>query len=371
MPFDLIAATARLSRHHAEGLEFRRTLLDIAFTAACPLREEAVSLEHGDALMLHLQSPSAGALSTARSFAVVDLEPPGHRAAWPETLDSLGGPLLAQTWAVALHALLASGGDLPWRLLYVRGPALGTADYLRERLGDGGAAIQLAPCPTVARAPAALDGVAPAALDGVALAALDGVALTLRRAENVWRLPACDWTAQLTVQQPQPLALLRSWLAALRDPWTLHELQQPSATQLTAILRAARPLVLPAGVSAHAARALPRLSFPVNDALLAWPEIWLPQPLAVTTQPDGLWLAGLRPALPAGEVLPESLAGLSAEWQVTAVARRAAAESLLAVTAAEAQGPVAAGLDGPLWRLPGAGEVALAVRGLTARLGNG
>ena len=95
------------------------------------------------------------------------------------------------------------------------------------------------------------------------------------------------------------LAHLRAWLRALPGPWTLHQLTLDATGALAAILRADRPLQPPAGMTLRELPDAPRLAFPVNDALLAWPQTWLPAPLAMRTLSDGLWLAGLTPPVPA------------------------------------------------------------------------
>ena len=352
MPFDVSQATDRLRHLHGDALAFRRALLDVAFAAGCPVSEQAVALEHGDAVTLRMASPGTAADRPALRLAVLDLDPPGRAGQWSAELDSLGGPALAQTWAVALHALVRTAGAEPWELLYTRGPAIGVPGYVRERLAATAATIQLVACPS----------------QPTRGEPLDGVALTLRRAENLWRLPACDWTAALSVGGPDALLHLRTWLQTLAGAWTLHDLAQRSAGPLTAVLRAEQPLTPPPGIALRELNAPPRLAFPVNDALLAWPRAWLPQPTAVQTLPDGLWLAGLTPPVMDDAALPAHSGALTLEWLIEPVARSAAGQVLIAVSAAEALGPVAAGLEGPIWRLPGASEVELAVRGLSARL---
>ncbi len=351
MPFDLRQAANRLRNLHADALAFRRALLDVAFAAGCPVSEEAVALEHGDAVTLRMASPGAEPGQPRLLVAVLDLDPLGPAGTWPAALDSLGGPVVAQTWLLALHGLLRQGRDAPWELVYTRGPALGVPGYVRERWAQPAETLQLVPCPT----------------QPSDTGALDGVALTLRRAENLWRLPACDWTAALTAESPGALAHLRAWLRALPGPWTLHQLTLDATGALAAILRADRPLQPPAGMTLRELPDAPRLAFPVNDALLAWPQTWLPAPLAMRTLSDGLWLAGLTPPVPADAPLPEQVGGLTLEWQVEPVARSADQQLLLAVGKSEAAGPVAAGLDGPIWRLPGVSELAFAERALAPR----
>lgn len=349
MPFDLHPAIARLRHLHGEPLPFRRALLDVAFAAGCPVSEQAVALEHGDAVTLRMASAHDAPVRT--QFVVLDLEHPARGARWPAHLDSLGGPNVAQTWVVALHTLLLHAQDQPWELLYTRGPAIGVPSYVRERLGQSDATVLLVPCPT----------------QPTQATALDGVALTVRRAENVWRLPACDWTVRVEGQGEHVLRQLHDWLRALPEAWTLHQLTL-QGERLSAILRTVRPVTPPAGLTLHELSTLPPLSFPINDALLAWPTAWLPQPLAARTLPDGLWLAGLTAPIADDAPLPEQVGALALEWQVEQVAREAAAALLVAVSAAESGGPAPAGLDSAVWRLPGEGEVDAAVRGLTARL---
>jgi hypothetical protein len=348
MPFDLPQAVKRLSQLHGQPLAFRAALLDVAFAAGCPVSEQAVALEHGDAVTLRMASHSADG-ANGLQLAVLDLDPPGGPGTWPRALDSLGGPTLVQTWAVALHALLDVAPDQPWQLLYTRGPALGVPGYVRERTGT---AVQLAPCPT----------------QPSHTRPWDGVAVTLQRADNIWRLPACDWLAAITLPGDDALLRLHDWLRALPGAWTLHQLTQTSGGDLTAIVRADQPLLPLPGMTLHELTAPPRLTFPVNDALLAWPSTWLPQPLAVKTQHDGLWLAGLTVPLAEDASLPEQLGALALEWQVEPVARDAAGQVRVAVSEKEAVGPAAAGMDGALWRLPGAGEAEVALRGLKAKL---
>ena len=351
MPFDLHQAAARLRQLHGNALAFRAALLDVAFAAGCPVSEQAVALEHGDAVTLRMASPHATG-GEKPAFAVLDLDAPGGPGTWPAEFDSLGGPALAQTWALALHTLMHTARDQPWELVYTRGPALGVPAYVRERLAQTASTVQLA---AIASRPSHT-------------APLDGVALTVRRSANVWRLPACDWTAAVAMQGDDALERLVAWLRTLPGSWTLHQLALRSQHDLTAILRADRsPLPLPA-MTLRELPEPPRLTFPVNDVLLAWPREWLPRPLAVRTQADGLWLAGLTPRIADDVVLPEQIGALTLEWQVEAVARDAAAQARIAVSLAEARGPVAAGLDGPIWRLPGVDELDLAQRGLTARL---
>lgn len=346
MPFHLQPACHQLRQTHAHALSYRRTLLDLAFTSGGTVQEQAVALEHGDALLVRVQREGHG---LTRNFVVVDLDPPGRTRLWPEQLESLGGPLLAQTWGVALHALLGQE-NLAWQLLYVRGPALGTSAYLETLNLEN--PVQLLPC---ARVP-------------LLLPAQDLLALTLTRAENLWRLPSCDWLATLQVEDVNPLALLRAWLGRQTLPWTLHDVEMPHPGQLTATLRAQKPLEPPPGIEVKVHKDLQRLGFPVNDALLAWPLDWLPQPLAVQTLANGLWLAGLHPRLADEVELPEMLPNLRAEWQVEALTRETPNPVLVAVTAAEAASPVPAGLTGEVWRLPGHGEELLAARGMTGRL---
>ena len=99
---------------------------------------------------------------------------------------------------------------------------------------------------------------------------------------------------------------------------------------------------------------------------LVKPQALLPQPLAARTQPNGLWLAGL--VTDDDVELPENVQQMQAEWQMEPLLREASAQVLLAVEPHEAQGPVPAGLMGPIWRLPGPREHALATRALLARL---
>ncbi len=349
MPFDLPSAANRLRHLHSDPLPFRRALLDVAFAAGCPVSEQAVALEHGDAVTLRMASSVPG--DPRLRCVVLDLDPPGHRTTWPATLDGLGGPVVAQTWAIALHTLVRHARELPWELIYTRGPAMGVPTYVQERLQADDPTVQVAPCPSQPSSPLALDG----------------VSLTLRRAENVWRLPACDWTIRVEVVGAETLPRLRAWLRTLHGAWTLHALSL-SNQRLTAILRTERPVVPPEGIALHELSAPPPLAFPVNDALLAWPADWLPSPMAARTLTDGLWLAGVTPEVADDAALPEVVGGLTAEWQIEPIARAPTHTVHLAVSAAEAAGPVAASGARTVWHLPGALEANLAVRGLKARL---
>ncbi len=352
MPFDLDQAANRLGRVHGHAVAFRQALLDVAFASGCPMREQAVALEHGDAVTLRMASRDPAMAASVTRFAILDLDPPGHAATWAPELDSLGGPGLAQIWAVALHTLLGQTDERPWELTYTRGPALGVSAYVRDRLDAQASTIQLVPCPSVPSHGRAMDG----------------VALTLEPTQNVSRRAESGWTVSLTVAGEDALARLRSWLHGVSGAWTLHQLDLRSHDALTALLCADRPLEPPPGIAIQAWPESPRLSFPVNEALMAWPETWLPRPLAVRTLDAGLWLAGLTSTVAEDAALPERAGALALTWQVESVAREVSAQVLVAVDAAESIGPVAAGLDGPIWRLPGAGERALAARGLAARL---
>ena len=251
MPFDLNQAALRLRALHGDPLAFRRALLDLAFASGCAVSEQAVALENGDAVALRIASGE----QPAQAFAVVDLDPPG-RGVWSPERDSLGGPLLAQTWAVALHALLQQRAGPAWALTYTRGPALGVPTWVQERVADDGRpTIQLAPCPSQ-----------PSSGD-----AQDGVIVTLRRAENIWRLPACDWTAALTVTGDDALTRLRAWLLDLPGDWTLHQLHQRSGEALTAVLRADRVLQAPLGIAIRETSEVGRLPYPVKNAVRGAP----------------------------------------------------------------------------------------------------
>lgn len=350
MPFALHPACQRLRQTHGRSADFRRTLLDLAFASGAAVSEQAVALEHGDGLVVRLQS---GDPDASRHFVVVDVDPPGRGGTWPPTLTALGGPVVAQTWAILLHALLSQ--PQPWALMYVRGPALGVAAYVGDLTADS-PRIQVAPVPET---------------PGPTVA-MDVVSVSLQRAENVWRLPACDWTGR--VEAPD-LGILHHWLARQTGAWTLHDVHQPAGHPVQAALRlASAPNPPTSGEPDPAVIWLlgtppQSLGFPVNDALEAWPRAILPQALASRSLGDGLWLAGVAAAddVAAISEWPETCGGLSATWDDAQLTRVPAEVERLAVVAAEV-GPIPAGPGRAAWLVPGGGEVEQALRGIGARL---
>lgn len=247
MPFDLSQAAYRLGQVHRDAVAFRRALLDLAFAGGCPVSEQAVALEHGEAVMLRMASVGTFDRPTLR-LAVLDLDPPGRAAIWAPELDSLGGPTVAQTWAVAVHALLRQAVGPSWELLYARGPAFGLPAYLGDLAAQTAATVQLVPCPT------------------------------------------------------QPLQ------GEGRDA------------------------------------------------------------LGVETRADGLRVVGLIPPAGVNVQLRKSAGGRTLTRDIESVMRQVDGQMLIAVAAEESIGPAPAGLDGPIWRLPGRGESEVAARGLAARL---
>ena len=370
MPFDLARAATRLRDRHAQPVEFRHALLDLLFATGAAVSEQVVALEYGDALCIRAAGPAAPGTGRARLLIAVDLNPPQAGSAdvrektppsWPAELASLGGPSVALGWLATLHALVRSAGQQPWQALYVRGPALGTAPFVRsllDEMQEGAEIIQIAP-----------SVVGAAAWSG----AFDVVALAMTRARNVWRFPSCDqtWAVSAHVDWQDALPALRGLLGGLGDDvaWTLHELVlYPSGTsRLSAILRtstANRPQW--PGVEISALDDSPRLLFPVNDALAATTELagrldahWrdaLAQPLAIQVLPDGMQMTVCLDAAAAHDVLPDRAGALSLEYrrEALAVAPPASLRGF-ALTHHDEPGPVPAGVLGgeaTLWRLP-------------------
>jgi hypothetical protein len=366
MPFDVSAAARLVRSRHADGFGFRRALLDLLFAAGCNVREQAVALEHGDAVVMRTQGPAAPVGDEPLWVIALDLDPPGGSSGgtWAPGMQGLGGPAVVIGWLAALHALLKAEGQRPWELVYVRGPALGTASFaawLLESAPPGSRVVHLAPRS------------GEVAAVGEQTQACDLVRLDLIRPRNIWRFPACDHTAAVSVDAApgQAVRQLRAWLQS--NPamaWTLHDLRLlPGARErLTGVVRTSQPL--PPAPPNHEARPLPtdqRLLFPVNDALSAllqlgnlMPAPWhlaLPAPLAAEGLPDGLRVYVLVPAGTACDDLPDRIGTLTLHWSDAALGRApAVAEEGLALQADETRGILPASLDRTrqVWRFDGA-----------------
>lgn len=360
MPFDLHQAAHKLRSRHGDALGFRFALLDLLFAVGCGVRETAVALPCGDALCIRTAGPAAPIAGKRMILLAIDAELPGPVASdpagrWPLPLQTLGGPAVAVSWLAALHSLMNSQRQRPWELIYLRGPALGLADFV-EALLHGTAEADVA---------VLLPATTGECSD------LDLVRLDLSRPRNVWRFPACDHTVAISGRAPlgQAWPQIRRVLAGLGPAaaWTLHDLAIAAGEDaaFSAVLRAS---VAPKPADGLTIQPLPteaRLLFPVNDALAALSQLAerLPAqladawtvPLHATTQPNGLRVHALVPAIAFAEDWPDRAGALTAEWLVEPLARKGAhAQRLLAVTAQEAQGPVPAGLPdhAVLWRTP-------------------
>lgn len=369
MPFDLTRAASLLRQRHSDAFGFRFGLLDLLFAAGCHVREQAVALPWGDALVVRTSGPAAPSAQKRLVVVAIDLELPGLHGAdpqgrWPTRLQSLGGPSLGIAWLAVLHGLLSSHAQRPWELLYVRGPALGTAEFAADLLATEAADADLA-----VLSPAAAGG---ATED----AALDLVRLEMARPRNIWRFPACDFTARIEGQSPLGQAWygIRQVLATLGPAaaWTLHDLkiQAGENAPFSAVLRSSAPAKTPADgdgtqVAVRAIEGELRLLFPINDALSALSQLGdrlpasladaLSSPLHAATLPDGLCLHALAPQLPEDLDLADRAAAMTAQWSTAPVTRPfAGTVRPLAVAAAENCGPVVALLPAhaELWRTP-------------------
>ena len=371
MPFDLASAARALRARHGDAMGFRQVLLDHLFAAGCGVREQAVALAFGDALCVRT---SGAAQATGKPLCVLalDLDPPGStrdprqpQPHWPPHLASLGGPDVAIGWLATLRSLLSTDPQRPWQLIYVRGPALGLADYvgsLQEEVPDGAQIVQIVPSLAMANP----------------LTSLDFLRLDVARAVNVWHFAACDYTYALTaeVRDGDGLGCLQRLLADLgANAWTLHDLQlQPGEPQrLAATLRSAQPVAHSApGVALVEADAAQRLMFPVNDALAALHALapalaqpWQPalqRPLHAAALADGLCLHAVVPPGLDADALPQDGKSLSFSWCLEPLARPALLEERgLATGADDHAGPIPAGVHGAqVWRLPlltGEGEL--------------
>lgn len=384
MPFDLDRATQALRQRHRDALGFRQVLLDLLFAAGCPVREQAVALEFGDAVCVRTAGPSAPNDEPPLVIVAVDLDAPspqftmpaparspaGMASAWPEAMHSLGGSAVAAAWLAALRSLLGSRKQRPWEAILVRGPALGMHDYLaslREGLPANAELVQLVP--------GAATGAGPD---------LDLARLELVRARNIWRLPACDHAYALDAELTfgQALAPLRG---LLRDTaglqWTLHGLQVDGG-RLQGVLRTSQPLESQEGLRLREIPGEHKLLFPVNDALTALQHLaHLPDgvgeamqaPPWIDSLPDGLLVHALVPPVADDAVLPDRVGALTLTWRTEPLARGITQEVRLAVAQDEPVGPVPFGLGaGTVWRLPalhGSEDLAGVVRALQTRLG--
>lgn len=370
MPFDLDRAAKSLRTRHGEPMAFRQALLDLLFAAGCPVREQAVALEHGDAVCVRTSGPAAPVGDRPLVLVALDLEPPaplqtGKPPVWPPELQPLGGPAVPIGFAAALQSLLASPRQRPWELMLVRGPALGTGEYvasLLQNLGPEAEVVHLVPV-TAAPEPSQRQGAIP-----TGPAALDLVRLQILRPRNIWRFPACDHAYAVTVTGDSPLPRLRAFLAerVASLAWTLHDLRlQPGGSaRLSAVLRTAGPLQGTGEISLREIDTEQRLLFPINDTLTALQQVvrQLPEtlgeglldPLAAEVLPDGLVLHALVPPVPDDAELPDRAGTLALGWQIEPLVRPTeATEVPLAVTRDEARGPVPAGVKAQaVWRLP-------------------
>ncbi|MSP93488.1 MAG: hypothetical protein EXR79_17135, partial [Myxococcales bacterium] len=193
MPFDLVFAARTLRARHRDALGFRQALLDFLFAAGCSVREQAVALEHGDAVCVRTTGPAAPNGEPALVLVAVDLDAPapvrslgGEIPRWSESLATLGGPDIAIGWLAALRALVASTRQRPWEAIFVRGPALGTAGYLGALL-EG-----LPPEAQIVQLAASLPPTGPGEAVNTAATCFDMARLELVRSRNIWRFPACD-----------------------------------------------------------------------------------------------------------------------------------------------------------------------------------
>lgn len=359
MPFDLPQAAVKLRNRHGDAAAFRAALLELLFAAGCGVREQALALPWGDALCLRTAGPAAAVAGPRRVVVAIDLELPstcsGDAAGrWPVGMQSLGGPSVAIGWLALLHACLQSPRQRPWELIYVRGPALGTAELVADltALQPGADVAVLVP---VAAGPRD---------------ALDMVRLELLRPRNIWRFPACDHTVAVDGRAPLGGAWLqlRRVLDALGPAaaWTLHDLSigAGEGAPYAAVLRSSVAATACDGMRLQPLASDARLLFPVNDALAGLAQLAdrlpaklataLEAPLQATSLPNGLCLHALAPPLDDASALPDTVAALSLQWAVAAVARpHDGPVRLLSVTADEAAGPVPAGIDAHacLWRI--------------------
>ncbi|MBM4342066.1 MAG: hypothetical protein FJ100_01620 [Deltaproteobacteria bacterium] len=360
MPFDLPRSLAKLRQRHGDPLGLRFAMLDLLFAVGSGVREQAVALPWGDALCLRSAGPPAPGDGPRLVLMVLDLELPGADGAdptgrWPAEHAHLGGPAAAAAWATALHALVGSGRQQPWELVWVRSPAMGAAEFLSALCVDLGA-THLALLQSVATGTAA---------------DLDLVRVELQRPRNIWRFPTCDHTVALSGKVPFGGALpaIREVIAGLGPgaAWTLHDLKVAASDvgAVSAVLRASAPPQPTAALQLAPVTGDLRLLFPVNDALSALhglgerlPAAWqsaLAAPIAAHTAPDGLTVHAIGPQLGADIELAERTAQLSAAWSVEPLCRRWSGAARSLALANDARRPaVPAGLPAhaQVWYVP-------------------
>lgn len=365
MPFDLAQAARTVRRRYSDAIGFRQTLLDLLFAAGCSVREQAVALEHGDAVFVRTSGPAAPVGGPPLVLVAVDLDPPSsltllpdRPAAWPVPLASLGGPAVAIGWLAALHALLHSNRQRPWEVVFVRGPALGLAADLHAMLQG---------LPADAEVVQIVPGLPAGAVPGVA--SLDLVRLDLVRPRNIWRFPACDhtWSVSASVTGGDALPRLRALLTGLGSgaAWTLHDLHlQPGRTShLSAVLRTSVPLPQDTAFTVRELEAEQRLLFPVNDALSGLAHLsalpaelvhGLAAPLHAEVMPDGLTVHALVAGSVDIDTLPDRVGPLSLQWDVGELTRRTPAVELDVADVQAVQGPLPAGAEraAVVWRTP-------------------
>lgn len=371
MPFDLARAAARLRAKHGDPFAFRHAMLDLLFAVGCPVSEQAVALEHGDAICIRASGPAAPSLDGETLVVAIDLDPPhlsgvaaatGLPARWPRGLSSLGGPAVALSWMAVLRALHNSRRNRPWRALYVRGPSLGLGAWMRTLLSD------VAPSTEMVQLVPSMP-----ADEGENLAPCDLLRLDLVRSRNVWRFPACEHSYALSGALPEGEALpsLRTLFDGLgaESAWTLHDvhLYHPGPSHLAAVLRASTPLRdIPAGLVAHEVEGGQRLMFPINDALGSLQGLHarlskhfgdaLDRPVHMHVLPDGLRVFAVVPRLASLPSLPERAGSMTAHWEIEPLAISPTLAVLpFAVSDREVLGPVAPGpaANGAMiWRLP-------------------
>lgn len=371
MPFDLARVADRLRQRHGDALGFRHALLDLLFATGTSVSEQAVALEHGDALCIRASSQATASLASELLVVAIDLDPPhlsgvaatmGRPGRWPDALASLGGPEVALAWMAAVRALVSSKTSRPWHAVYVRGPALGLGAYVR------GVLTEVSPRTEMVQVVPSVPADAPGDANPCDLVRLD-----LTRSRNVWRFPACDLGYAITDAAPWPDALTRlnGLLGGLgaEAAWTLHDLHLYHAeeTLLGAVLRSSKPLKhVPSGMTATEIDAGRRLMFPVNDALSALAHLaaelapaWadaLSRPVHLHVLPDGLRVFAVAPVARIAPLLPEQAGGLNLHWQVEPLAILPTRPVLpFAISSRERLGPIAPGAlasGAVVWQFP-------------------
>ncbi len=384
MALDLQRAARTVHAKHRDAFGFRFALLDLLFAAGCNVREQAVALAYGDALCVRTAGPAAPSAAQRLVIFAVDLEVPSLHGGdpagrWPDQLAALGGPSTAVAWLAALHALQTSPQQRPWELVFVRAPALGGPAFVRDLMeveGDAEVVLLLPACETPMKA-------------------WDLLRVELNRPRNIWRFPACDFTARVSGAAPfgQAWTALRQALAALGPAaaWTLHDLKIAAGerAEFSAVLRTSVPVPTIEGLQVATLDSDARLLFPINDALsgLALLGERLPaaaaeallQPHHAATLPDGLCLHTLVAPLLASEELADRAGAMSVTWLAEhltcpATAAQEQAQRLLAVSSGEVQGAVLADMpaSATLWRTPAHlddGELPGLLRALNALVG--